>query len=189
MRISTDYHLRVIAVCTAVLALSACQTTSSAAGMGDVELSKEVASAFIRDYMNHPYPEAFAISTGGKYYNYYYCSGPRCSTPGGYIHKTIESCERKGNLPCKLFALKKEIVWTKASGDPYTLDDVYAVLGLSREDRLKEQYANLSNFKLCEGALADDGHGWSEEHTRRRFVAEARSLDMKPDFCARLLDK
>lgn len=167
------------------LALSACQTTSSA-GQGDVNLSKEVASAFVRDYIDEPYPLAFAVSTGGQYWYYRYCDGPKCSNPTNDINETLKKCQSKGNLPCNLFAYRKSIVWKKSDGSTYTIEDVYNVLGMSAEDRLKMRYANMANIPLCQNALAEKGAAWTDKYTNRLYVDEALNRDMTPEFCAKL---
>lgn len=167
------------------LTLSACQTTSLG-GQGDIILSKEAASAYVRDYMPRTNPLAFAVSTGGQYWYYWSCGGAKCSNENSLIRKTLEQCEAKGNVPCRLFAHRKEIVWKKSDGRLFTVDDVYDVLGISEYDRVKEHYANIGSIPLCRSALEDAKSGWSEKYTNRHYVEEAKNRGMSVEFCRKL---
>lgn len=187
MTVQSLKRLAALPMMIAAFALSACQTTQKA-GTGEIQLSQEVARTFVRDYMEHPYPLAFAVSDGGQYYNYRYCDGPRCRFSTTVAHRTLEECKTKSNLPCHLFAIKKGIVWTKADGTPYTLDDIYAVLNTSAEKLEQERYSNLSNLKLCEGAFDVATGTWTQTYTRRLYVAEVERRGMKAAFCASLME-
>lgn len=163
-------------------ALSACQTTGSLGGQGDLKLSQNTAKGFRDDYMKNRFPLAFAVSEDGKAYSYFTCSGPKCRNPTNDMNGAIKNCQKRTTKPCSIFAFRKDIVWKKANGTPYTMAHIDAWAG----GKALSGAASLSNIPLCKKAISSDGSSWSEDHYAKAYVAEAKSRNMKVNFCAKV---
>lgn len=164
------------------IALSACQTTGSLSGQGDLRLSQNTAKGFRDDYMKNSFPLAFAVSEDGKAYSYYTCGGPKCRNPTNDMNGAILNCQKRTTKSCNIFAFRKDIVWKKANGTAITMADVDAWAG----GKALSGAASLSNISLCKKALSSDGSSWSDDHYAKAYVAEAKNRDMKVNFCAKV---
>ena len=94
---------------SAVLAASGCKTAGGVKGSGPLTVSPRVAAVFER-YKETAKPLTFAISTDGRNFGAYYCTGTPCTSS----HATPEAfsdCQgRSGGVPCKVFAIGREVV-------------------------------------------------------------------------------
>lgn len=181
--ISTFKHLKLagLLIVTGIV-LSACQTTGSLSGQGDLRLTQNNAKDFRDRYMKEQFPLAFAVSTDGKFYSYSTCSGPKCRNPSNHMNRSIQNCQARSSKPCNIFAFRKDIVWKRANGTAFTMADVDAWAG----GKAPSGAASLSNISLCKKAVSSDGASWSADHYAKAYVAEAKNRDMKVNFCAKV---
>jgi len=93
------------------LVLAGCQTTGTTVGSGPITLSSTVQAHF-DDYMSSN-GSMFAVATdGASGAFYYYCPDIACRITNGARQKSIERCEKiSRGIPCKIYAVKKQIVW------------------------------------------------------------------------------
>lgn len=93
--------------------LAGCQTTATSklAGTTPVTLSKSATISFQR-YRDSGVGRAFAITQKGYGGSSVSCEFTRCSSRGGSAaQQAVKNCESAGRGPCKIFAIRNEIVW------------------------------------------------------------------------------
>lgn len=159
------------------LALSACQTTSMS-GQGELSLHNQTLNALTNAYLKESYPLAFAVPADGSGYSYSTCSGPKCRNPSNNMNRAIENCQRATKKPCHILALRKDVVWKKPNGTPYSLAEL--------QGKRPSSITNSSNLALCQEALAADGFAWSDAPAKKAYVDEVKNRGMEPAFCAKL---
>lgn len=81
---------------------------SKSAGEGPIELSPQAAQAF--DYYLENDPLVFAVTEDGRAVYFYRCIEVGCDH-NRVVPTTIAKCEARYGRTCKLFAIRKEIVW------------------------------------------------------------------------------
>ena len=99
--------LRLVLAVIVGVSLSGCLPNPK--GEGPILISKRVERAFER-YKDETNPTYFAVSENGSYYGYSYCSDSKCRKDGQGV--ALYSCKKRaGDVPCRIFARGREIVW------------------------------------------------------------------------------
>lgn len=98
---------------TMLLFLAGCQSTGSSYGEGAIKLSERAYRGF-QDYLDGV-PLTFAVTEDGQNFFYYYCMEFGCD-PIRTNPKALYRCEQRHGRPCKIFAIRDQIVW-KNPGD------------------------------------------------------------------------
>lgn len=98
--------------------LLGCAAPGGVKGTGPLHLTPYVAEGFAR-YLGEQGPHNFAVSEDGEAYFYVYCGYTACSRSLGTSY-TIGRCQqRSGGVPCRIFAMDREVVWDgKVTGLP-----------------------------------------------------------------------
>lgn len=66
----------------------------------------------LADYLSRPEPLAFALSEGGRYASYRYCSDPGTCDPATGQDLSLQDCNSYAlDGPCRLYARGQQIVW------------------------------------------------------------------------------
>lgn len=92
-----------------ILLLAACQSgAGGTTGSGPVKLSDGAYRAF-QTYVDND-PLVFAVTEDGRNAWYFYCLEVGCQ-PLRNVAEVISRCEARHKRPCKLFAIRDQVVW------------------------------------------------------------------------------
>jgi len=111
-------------------ALSGCQTIgpSKLVGTTPVQLSKNTSIAFQR-YKSSGVGAAFAIPLSGSGSYASNCDYAQCIYPAGSAEEqAVKQCGINNNTTCKLFAIRKNIVWTGPISYPKWSENEYPLV-------------------------------------------------------------
>ena len=168
-----------------VVALSACQTISSA-GKGELYLSNSTKRG-LKAYMDKFNPTIFAASMDGRQYSYYYCDGDACRDPSSTFQGVVDSCNKRSKTPCKVLAAKRQIVWMKSSGEKYTLAELNDPSVKKPISRINTDIATLGAVALCGKAYDPKQKQWSAFALAQPYVKESKQRGFTSDFCAKMV--
>ena len=158
-----------------VTALSACQTDSRA-GKGQLNLSSGTKRG-LQTYMDKIFPTIFAASTNGRGYSYYFCETGGCRDTVSTYQGVLDDCQKRSNSTCRLLAVSRRIVWKKANGEAYTLEELVST---------PQPNARTPTIDLCAGAYDQERHNWSSEDAAAPYIAEILKRGLTADFCAKV---
>lgn len=108
MSSDTGDRVKISVVLLVCLMLGGCQTLSKSAGNGPIKLSRPAAQAFDHYLANDPL--VFAVTEDGRGVYYHRCIEVGCDHHR-VVATTIAKCTARYDRACKLFAIRKEIVW------------------------------------------------------------------------------
>lgn len=150
------------ALAMAFMLVLACQTTSERVGVGPVKLSPLSFETF-QIYLGRT-PLVFVVTEDGADPYYIYCSEVGCD-PNRAINEALERCAGRYGRPCKIWAIRDEIVW-KNPGDWQPTDQEiisYSVERASRAPRerlshAERQLARMTQEEAYDAYLRAPGH-------------------------------
>jgi len=158
-----------------VTALSACQTDSRA-GKGQLNLSSG-AKRGLQTYMDKIFPTIFAASTNGRGYSYYFCETGGCRDTVSTYQGVLDDCQKRSNSTCRLLAISRRIVWKKANGEAYTLEELVSS---------PQPNISMGAIDLCTKAYDKERHNWSTKDSAAPYIAQILKRGFTADFCAKL---
>ncbi len=167
---------KAILACLAIFTLTACQSNR---GQGEIRLTSSTLIGLER-YMDLLNPTAFAVSTDGTTYSYYYCKEHGCRDTSASFHKAITSCESRSPVICKLLATNKDIVWRNSNDEAYTLFEIKAMSQAVQHEKAR----TLKDYELCSKAVTGNPPNWDQDFPMRPFVKEALLRQFSPSTCA-----
>ena len=164
-----------LAVLAAAL-VAGCKTVGGVKGSGPLTVAPNVAAGF-ETYKTKAKPLTFAVSTDGQDYSYYFCPGTPCDSSHA-TPEAIASCQgRSGGVPCKIFAIGREVVWdgpVKGLGGggsataalPKRLSNVsgktlylsfesYCLAGLNRPEEMRRKLTRDGATQVPDGTFDD----------------------------------
>ena len=92
-----------------------CSLEVPEAGKGPITLSPGV-KASLEEYMGRDAPLYFAVTEDGRGAHYVYCFGGfNCVNPAART-QTLDNCRSRNGRDCKLYAVRRVVVWQDVTG-------------------------------------------------------------------------
>lgn len=66
-----------------------------------------------REWLNRPTPKAFAISAKGHWFTAWSLTPQDTTLPSDPTERALVGCQRAAQMPCKLYAINRSVVWGK----------------------------------------------------------------------------